>query len=67
MPHPDYRIVEVPLRLDQVSALLYLVCDEGKHDDFWAGVAHALAYELKATGDADHLLPKNLDWLEAAR
>ena len=65
MPHPDYQIVDVPLRLDQVAALLHLI-DEvvatGRGaTDFWAGPYAGLLGSIPA--DAPHLRPGQQHWI----
>lgn len=65
MPHPDYRIVEVPLRLDQVAALMYLVDETvatGRGDaEVWAGPMAGLLGSLP--DDSPHLRPGPMHWL----
>jgi hypothetical protein len=59
MPHPDYRIVDVPLRLDQVADLMHLV-DEAvatgqRSAERMAGPQAALLGSLPE--DSPHLRP----------
>jgi hypothetical protein len=65
MPHPDYQIVDVPLRCDQVSALMALIDETvatGRGaTDFWAGPMAQLLGSLPK--DTTHLRPGPMHWL----
>jgi len=65
MPHPDYRIVDVPLRLDQVAALMHLIDETvatGRGDaSAWAGPMAGLVGSLPE--DSPHLRPGPQHWI----
>jgi hypothetical protein len=65
MPHPDYRIVDVSLRLDQVAALMHTIDDlvaTGRGSaSFWAGPMLGLLAAIPE--DSSHLRPGPTHWL----
>ena len=65
MPHPDYRIVDVPLRLDQVAALMHIIDETvatGRGEaSFWAGPMASLVGALPEDMPAPR--PGQLHWL----
>lgn len=67
MPHPDLRIVDVPLRLDQVAYLMRLL-DEAvatgmAKPEYAAGPMSGLLGSLP--DDSPHLRPGQMHWLWA--
>ena len=68
MPHPDYQIADVSLRLDQVSNIMRLIDDDvatgrGK-PEYWAGAMAQLLGALDTHApDATYLRPGPMHWL----
>lgn len=65
MPHPDYQIVDVPLRVDQVADLMGLIDDAvatgQAKPSYWAGIYAGLMGAIPK--DAPYLRPGQQHWV----